>query len=325
MDMSSTSTENFSSGLLCPHCGAALGNNLASCSCGWELRPGARAKAAEQPKTTAAKPKAAEANKPIPLAHAPGMPDLDDDSLDSIPLAPVEDISASHELTPVERMIDDPKDDSGLSDELPEEASVAIYAPQPPNALDPIPLEPDERDGHPGDSNAFHERSAVVSLAATPAEPLPLADDETPADDGSAEGSDSTANGMKVVEEKVCCKCGKNVAGHRRFHDEHGYWCYECNKADKAQKHAGKPQGVRCRGGCGRIVPEQALVEYEGKRMCQLCATELRREAKERKRFAPIDTSNYKNEDKRSVFMLLGVFGILLTIIVLRLFHVIGY
>jgi hypothetical protein len=32
---------------------------------------------------------------------------------------------------------------------------------------------------------------------------------------------------------KRCCRCGKDLTGHKRFKDRTGYWCRRCHDADK--------------------------------------------------------------------------------------------
>src|SRR5580700_1127770 len=105
--------------------------------------------------------------------------------------------------------------------------------------------------------------TSATATADVPTTPAPI--EIAPAEDAS---SDTV---VERVEEspkaKVCCQCGKDLTGHRRLRDSRGYWCYACHKLDK---EANKPKGVAC-AGCGRIVPEAALGDYEGQQMCGPC------------------------------------------------------
>jgi formylmethanofuran dehydrogenase subunit E len=70
---------------------------------------------------------------------------------------------------------------------------------------------------------------------------------------------------------KVCCKCGKNVAGAPREKDREGrYWCIPCSNEDKLhQLHV--RSGI-CEG-CGESPGQAALMLLGGKYLCQACRT----------------------------------------------------
>jgi hypothetical protein len=119
---------------------------------------------------------------------------------------------------------------------------------------------------------------------------------------------------------KACCQCGKDVTGKKRFHDSRGYWCEECHKADKAA-HA--PKGVKC-AGCGRVVAEAGLFDYDGERICGSCRSERQREARERRRLSPVKTSAHHEMDKRRLLWLLAIVAVLVLIIILRQLKLIG-
>src|SRR3954468_11681306 len=99
-------------------------------------------------------------------------------------------------------------------------------------------------------------------------------DGATPA--GAATSSSGEVNsGTQVMDspvapKKVCVRCGKDLAGHRRFKDSFGYWCKDCHRADKAEKVAAEPQGVPCEL-CFRSVAEESLTSFDGKRLCSRC------------------------------------------------------
>ena len=35
-----------------------------------------------------------------------------------------------------------------------------------------------------------------------------------------------------VAVMKRCCRCGKDLTGHKRYKDHFGYWCRSCHNAD---------------------------------------------------------------------------------------------
>ncbi|MGD0542176.1 MAG: hypothetical protein ABSB33_11710 [Tepidisphaeraceae bacterium] len=139
-------------------------------------------------------------------------------------------------------------------------------------------------------------------------------------------GADGQSSGDTFVEKavvaaKVCCQCGKDLTGKKRLRDSRGYWCPECHKIDKAA-HA--PKGVKC-ADCGRIVNEAGLHDYEGRRICGSCRSELKKLKKEQRRLSPVKTNAYQQQDKRALLGLLAVFAVLLAIIILRQLKLIGH
>lgn len=43
---------------------------------------------------------------------------------------------------------------------------------------------------------------------------------------------------------KKCCCCGKDLTHQWRFRDKAGYWCAECDRWDRRQRHAAKAAGT---------------------------------------------------------------------------------
>jgi hypothetical protein len=70
---------------------------------------------------------------------------------------------------------------------------------------------------------------------------------------------------------KVCCVCGKDVSGQRRFKDHRGYWCEVCHR-DDARK-SGKVIKMRCPE-CKNTVAENLMAEYNGQMLCGGCASQ---------------------------------------------------
>jgi hypothetical protein len=146
-------------------------------------------------------------------------------------------------------------------------------------------------------------------FADLPARPAPGGDD-APESENERTATDAPA----TVVEKLCALCGKNVAGHRRLKDSRGYICLDCAKAEKA---AGKIQGVKCPK-CMRVVKEESLNELDGQRMCQRClreARELRRPGS--KRFRKIDHQHFEQQNKTQLYVLAGVALVLLIIMLI--------
>jgi hypothetical protein len=147
----------------------------------------------------------------------------------------------------------------------------------------------------------------------------------TSSESSSDFSTDNRPSGDTVVEkavvEKVCCQCGKNLNGHKRLRDTRGYWCPECHRADKA---ATTPKGAKC-ADCGRFVAEAGLTEYHGLQICGICRAQRRDLEKEQRRLSPVKTNAYEEMNKRKLYGLLAVFGVLLIIIILHELKLIGH
>jgi DNA-directed RNA polymerase subunit RPC12/RpoP len=124
--------------------------------------------------------------------------------------------------------------------------------------------------------------------------------------------------GQVVAKAKVCCRCGTDLTGKKRLRDSLGYWCVECHRADQA---ANAPKGVRC-ADCGRIVPETALTDYDGIRICGKCLGDRKEIGRRERKFGKVDDRVYKEADRKRVIMFAVIFAILLLIIILQKLHV---
>jgi len=138
--------------------------------------------------------------------------------------------------------------------------------------------------------------------------------------------SEATDSGDTVVDRvapaatKVCCQCGKDLAGKKRLRDSRGYWCYACHKLDQ---EATRPQGKRC-DECNRKVPETALSEIDGKQICGKCQLERKQAEKDRRRLSPVKTDAHDQLAKKRLLWILAVVVVLTAIIVLKQMKVIG-
>jgi hypothetical protein len=125
------------------------------------------------------------------------------------------------------------------------------------------------------------------------------------------------------VAKKFCCKCGKDVTGHRRAKDEHGYWCYDCHKADMAKRGITKKPKARCPQ-CGRMVPADTLTLYHGHSACAKCISEQedlpRHQQLKFKR--KMDDSQQTQYEKYRVLVLFGVLVLLGIVILLNHFKI---
>lgn len=73
----------------------------------------------------------------------------------------------------------------------------------------------------------------------------------------------------QVVAGKVCCRCGRNVAGSPRMKDSEGrYWCVPCAELDERNRFQASA-GI-CTG-CGEAVGRPQLVEIAGEHLCKWC------------------------------------------------------
>lgn len=131
-----------------------------------------------------------------------------------------------------------------------------------------------------------------------------------PSDDTDVVPSPAPAeNGSR----KVCCVCGKDLAGHRRFKDSTGYYCKDCHKADKA---ANTPDERRC-DGCGRKILIAKLIPWADEHICSTCHKErlsLRKKEMEKARIATIR----RKHEFMGLRLWLTIFAVLSLILFLR-------
>src|SRR5690606_36455718 len=68
---------------------------------------------------------------------------------------------------------------------------------------------------------------------------------------------------VAVDIEKVCRVCGKNLKGHRRYKDERGYICPQCDRDERARR-------IPC-AECGKPVPPESLRPWGPISICTRC------------------------------------------------------
>jgi DNA-directed RNA polymerase subunit RPC12/RpoP len=120
--------------------------------------------------------------------------------------------------------------------------------------------------------------------------------------------------------QKICITCGLDVTHKGRVKDSRGYMCVACSKAEA---EATKIKGIRC-ADCGRKVPESGLFDYAGLKICQFCRDDRVKKAKHDRKFGTVGDKTYRENAKKQVYLLLGVVGVLLLIIVLHHFKLLG-
>jgi hypothetical protein len=118
--------------------------------------------------------------------------------------------------------------------------------------------------------------------------------------------------------EKICRVCGKNLSGHRRLKDSHGYICLSCAKSERADAAAGL---VAC-GECGRKLKPAGLIDYHGVRICRKCFAD--HQELSRFKAPPPKLDLHNKHEKESLKRLLIIGGVLLVIIIFASFKWLG-
>lgn len=130
--------------------------------------------------------------------------------------------------------------------------------------------------------------------------------------DPTAADSSSSAGG------KVCRVCGKDLAGHRRIKDSLGYVCVPCAKAKEKAEQEGT---VPCEE-CGRRLKPSGLVPWRDKKICRSCLKD--HEELNRFKTPPPSAAGHKAHEKKRLFIMLGVMGVLVVIMLLSRAGIIG-
>jgi len=149
----------------------------------------------------------------------------------------------------------------------------------------------------------------------------PAGDEGRPCTCFKDSSSNESSKDATVSTPKICCKCGADVTSTKRLHDSEGYWCYACHKEDQRLK---SPKGVAC-ADCGRVVPESALMHYENLLICSKCRFDRNEVVKRERKFRPkVGEKHFEEADKNRLYVMLGIVGILMVIIILSQLHVFG-
>lgn len=110
---------------------------------------------------------------------------------------------------------------------------------------------------------------------------------------------------------RVCCQCGKDLEGKKRFKDSLGYWCEACHYSEKKQAMANH---TPC-DSCGRYVETHKLVDYENIKLCSRCVKERKRASRKLRRPVSFGAEHHEHEKKRVI--ILAVVAVVLALIIL--------
>ena len=110
---------------------------------------------------------------------------------------------------------------------------------------------------------------------------------------------------------KVCCNCGKDLTGHRRFKDSVGYWCKDCHRTDKARH---KAMETKCPD-CGRLIPINALQQYQDRRICFNCYKEAM--VRDRREYSKQVSQREHTKHEKTRLLILAAVALVLIVIIL--------
>jgi hypothetical protein len=119
-------------------------------------------------------------------------------------------------------------------------------------------------------------------------------------------GGAAPAGGASVGVEKVCCSCGKNVSGQKRFKDAEGrYWCYDCGVEDHIAKHP--EDGIACAGCGGKFAPSKLHRFDDDEVYCEPCVTKKRLQKKrDEHRIAAAAAEAAEQERRRKIMLIVA-------------------
>ena len=102
-----------------------------------------------------------------------------------------------------------------------------------------------------------------------------------------------------VIEiEKVCRVCGMNLKGHRRYKDEKGYICRDCDRDERARR-------IPC-AECGKPVPPEALRPWDPISICTRCWADHESDPKLRIK-RKVSSRPWEELEKKTVLAITGV------------------
>jgi hypothetical protein len=144
-----------------------------------------------------------------------------------------------------------------------------------------------------------------------------LADDAAAVSVRAESSADSTI--ASVSPAKLCCMCGVDLHGKKRYKDSDGrYWCAECNDADIKRR-----QPATCPD-CNKNMTFGDLIEFKGTPVCQACWEKRRQSAKreEARLRAAEEVVELERQRRRKWFLaaatlvgVLAVYGVVMLII----------
>jgi hypothetical protein len=125
---------------------------------------------------------------------------------------------------------------------------------------------------------------------------------------------------------KNCYVCGADLSGQRRYKNEQGYYCPACarqmDKNDEAKERADDAAGlVKCPS-CRRKLKPAAFGIYQGRTLCKQCI--MSKQEGPGLKVAKVELTHHAVEDKRRLYVLGAIAGLLGLISLLSFFRVIG-
>ena len=110
--------------------------------------------------------------------------------------------------------------------------------------------------------------------------------------------------------DKVCRECGKDLRGHRRFKDQHGYLCKDCDEDDKLRR-------IPC-AECGTPTLPHALHPWGNISICTSCKVDHENDPQKKFR-RRVSTEKHERHEKRLVFIIAGVIAAILLIVLVSM------
>ena len=108
--------------------------------------------------------------------------------------------------------------------------------------------------------------------------------------------------GLDAPVEKRCRTCGENVAGRKRFKDDQGYLCEQCEDLDRARR-------IEC-AECGKKTAPENLRPWGPISICSKCLADREADPKKR-RVKQVSTRKFEAYEKQVTIGVAGVLGVL--------------
>lgn len=185
--------------------------------------------------------------------------------------------------------------------------------PAPVQANTPPQDDTDDEDGSFDlDDQEMTERGsrpdAPINRADTRPNRRPPADDDDEVPQETERWAPETLADTVIDVEKKCRLCGKDLKGHRRFKDERGYLCKDCEREDRIRR-------IPC-AECGKAVPPEALRPWGPISICARCWADHQNDPKLRIK-RKVSTKKFEMVERQNVLIIAAVAALLLLIILI--------
>ena len=107
---------------------------------------------------------------------------------------------------------------------------------------------------------------------------------------------------------KVCRACGKDLRGHRRYKDNRGYICPDCDRLERARR-------IPC-AECGKPVPPESLKPWGPISICTRCWADHESDPKMRLR-RKVSSRPWEEMEKKTVLIVTAIAVVVLVILFL--------